>query len=71
MIVMIEELERFRGKRVILVFDDGEEVLCKPIQRLDEEPAPYQLEVLEDSESFKKGDPLVVWEEEIASIRAA
>ena len=65
---MLELLDQQQDNPVKLTLSDGEVVLCKPIQYLEEDYESYLVQVLESSKSYIKGEYLEVEEQDIKAI---
>ncbi len=65
---LINKLNSLKYKKVKMTYSDGEEVICKPLQYLEEDYESYLVEVLEQSTNFPPGQLLEVEGDEIKSI---
>ena len=65
---MLEKINKFREKKIKIIFSSGEEVICRPLQYLEEDYDSYLVEVVDGLSYFPNDELLEVEESEIKSI---
>jgi len=67
---MLEKVDKQRKKKARITYNDGEVIICRPLQYLEEDYDSYLVEVLEQSPNFPAGQLLEVAEKEIKTVEA-
>ncbi|MHB1651660.1 MAG: hypothetical protein ACYCVD_04175 [Desulfitobacteriaceae bacterium] len=64
----IHQLEKLRKQRVTVLLGSGEEIICIPRSRMEEDYPAYLVELAEPFGEYQVGQPMEIREDEIQSI---